>query len=118
MEYTDLGIDKKQIRDNTNTFQLFSGVTQVQLFSGVTQFQLFSGVTQFHQHFIARICTKVLYAAFLLLQFGFLIFWQKNIGEKAACKNVEEIDTCSDAILHPIKSVTWYSYVSQLHTLR
>jgi len=25
-------------------------------------------------------------AAFLKLQFGFVIFWQKNIGAKAACK--------------------------------
>jgi len=29
---------------------------------------------------------KVLWAAFLLLQFGFVIFWQKNIGTKAARK--------------------------------
>ena len=26
------------------------------------------------------------FAAFLYLQFGFVIFWQKNIGAKAACK--------------------------------
>ncbi len=31
-------------------------------------------------------CAKVLCAAFLLLQFGFLIFWRQNIGAKAACK--------------------------------
>jgi hypothetical protein len=28
----------------------------------------------------------VLFAAFLLLQFGFIIFWPKNISAKAACK--------------------------------
>jgi len=28
---------------------------------------------------------KVLFAAFLVLQFGFVIFWQKNISTKAAC---------------------------------
>jgi hypothetical protein len=30
--------------------------------------------------------TKVLYAAFMCLQFGFLIFWQKDCGAKAAHK--------------------------------
>jgi len=29
---------------------------------------------------------KVFFAAFLYLQFGFVIFWQKNIGSKAARK--------------------------------
>jgi hypothetical protein len=29
---------------------------------------------------------KVLCAFFLYIQFGFVIFWQKNIGAKAACK--------------------------------
>jgi len=29
---------------------------------------------------------KCFFAAFLLLPFGFAIFWQKNIGAKAACK--------------------------------
>jgi len=28
------------------------------------------------------LCTKVLCAAFLYLRFGFVIFWQKNIGAK------------------------------------
>jgi hypothetical protein len=31
-------------------------------------------------------CTKVFYAAFLCLQFGFVIFWQKDFGTKAAHK--------------------------------
>jgi len=31
-------------------------------------------------------CTEVFWAAFLLLQFGFVIFWQKSIGTKAARK--------------------------------
>jgi hypothetical protein len=30
--------------------------------------------------------SKVLYAAFMCLQFGFLIFWQKDFGAKAAHK--------------------------------
>ncbi len=33
--------------------------------------------------------TKVLYAAFMCLQFGFLIFWQKDFGAKAAHKMVK-----------------------------
>jgi len=35
----------------------------------------------------------VLSAAFLLLQFGFIIFWQKNIGKKAACKMLLTLTT-------------------------
>jgi len=31
-------------------------------------------------------CAKMLCAAFLYLQFDFVTFWQKKIGEKAACK--------------------------------
>jgi hypothetical protein len=31
-------------------------------------------------------CIKVLCAAFLYLQFDFVIFWRKNIDTKAACK--------------------------------
>jgi hypothetical protein len=31
-------------------------------------------------------CMKVFCAAFMCLQFGFLIFWQKDIGAKAAHK--------------------------------
>jgi len=31
-------------------------------------------------------CTKVFWAAFLWSQFGFEIFWRKNIGAKAAHK--------------------------------
>jgi hypothetical protein len=30
--------------------------------------------------------TKVLYAAFMCLQFGFLIFWRQDFGAKAAHK--------------------------------
>jgi len=36
---------------------------------------------------------KVLCAAFLLLQFGFVIFWQKNSGKKAACKMLMKLTT-------------------------
>jgi len=32
------------------------------------------------------VCTKVIFKAFLYLQFGFLNFWQNNISEKAAHK--------------------------------
>jgi len=38
-------------------------------------------------------CMKVLCAAFLLLQFGFVIFWQKNSGKKAACKMLMKLTT-------------------------
>ena len=34
----------------------------------------------------AVFCMKVLCAAFMCLQFGFVIFWQKEIDAKAACK--------------------------------
>ncbi len=37
--------------------------------------------------------SKVLCAAFLQLQFGFIIFWQKNIGAKAACKMLMKLTT-------------------------
>ncbi len=48
---------------------------------------------KFHQHFTSAFCMKVLCAAFLLLQFGFVIFWRKNIGAKAACKIVMKLTT-------------------------
>ncbi len=38
-------------------------------------------------------CTKVLWAAFLLFQFDFVIFCQKNIGEKAARKMLVKLTT-------------------------
>ncbi len=42
---------------------------------------------QFPQHFTSRFfCKKVFWAAFFNLQFGFIIFWQKNIGTKVAHK--------------------------------
>ncbi len=34
----------------------------------------------------APFCTKVLFSAFLYIHYGFEIFWQKNIGAKAARK--------------------------------
>jgi len=37
-------------------------------------------------------CTKVFCAAFLLLQFGYVIFWQKTIGSKSVFLNVGVID--------------------------
>jgi len=40
---------------------------------------------QFHLHLLSSFCwTKEFCAAFFFLQFGFLIFWQKNIGKNAA----------------------------------
>jgi hypothetical protein len=33
-------------------------------------------------------CTKVFCAAFMCLQFGFVIFWQKDFGAKAAHKTL------------------------------
>jgi len=48
-------------------------------------------------NFINILCppfwTKVLCTAFLQLQFGFVIFWQKNIGAKAACKLLMKLTT-------------------------
>ncbi len=37
--------------------------------------------------------SKVLCTPFVCLQFGFVIFWRKDLGAKAAHKNVGEIDT-------------------------
>ena len=51
------------------------------------QESFFATKCQFHQHFTSSFfCTKVFGAAFLCLQVGFVIFWQKKIGAKAACK--------------------------------
>jgi len=44
-------------------------------------------------------CTKVFYATNLSLKFGFVIFWQKNIGSKAARKMLMKLTTC-----HPLLS--------------
>jgi len=42
---------------------------------------------QFHQYFMSSfVCTKVFCTAFLCLQFGFVIFLQKNIGKKLLVK--------------------------------
>jgi hypothetical protein len=43
--------------------------------------------TQFHQHFTPKIFVrKCFLCSFTNLQFGFVIFWQKYISAKAACK--------------------------------
>jgi len=47
--------------------------------------QLFTGVN-FSSILWASLRAKVFFATFLLLQTGFVIFWRKNIGPKAACK--------------------------------
>jgi hypothetical protein len=44
--------------------------------------------------------TKVLYAAFMCLQFGFLIFWQKDFGAKAAHKMLVKLTPGPNAIKH------------------
>jgi len=36
-------------------------------------------------------CAKVFCAAFVYLQFGFEIFWQKNTGKKAALKTLMKL---------------------------
>ncbi len=42
--------------------------------------------SQFHQHFTPAFFVWKYSEAFLFLQFGFVIFWHKNIGAKAAGK--------------------------------
>jgi len=42
--------------------------------------------SQFHQFYAQIFRTKVLHSAFLLLRFGFVIFWQKDIGIKSSSK--------------------------------
>ncbi len=42
---------------------------------------------QFHQYFMSSFfCMKVFCVAFMCLQFGFVIFWRKGFGAKAAHK--------------------------------
>ena len=41
-------------------------------------------------------CTKVFFAAFLYLQFGFVIFWQKEIGAKDVHKILVKLTTSVD----------------------
>jgi len=45
----------------------------------------------FYEHFL---CTKVFGTAFLYLLFGFVDFWHKNIGAKAARKMLVKLTTC------------------------
>ncbi len=41
---------------------------------------------QFHQYFASSFFIACFCAAFMCLQFGFVIFWQKDFGAKAAHK--------------------------------
>ncbi len=41
---------------------------------------------QFHQHFTQKFFVQKCFMQFFELQFGFVIFWQKNIRAKSACK--------------------------------
>jgi hypothetical protein len=51
-------------------------------------------------------CMKVFCAAFMHLQFGFVIFWQKDFGAKSCSSNVGEIDT---RVLH----YTWLEMLAR-----
>jgi hypothetical protein len=55
----------------------------MQIFLGLC-FQIFH--CQFHNILQAAFHTKVLSAPFMCLQFGFVIFWWKDFGSKAAHK--------------------------------
>ncbi len=49
---------------------------------------------QFHQHFICIFFIQKCFSKFFSsLQFGFLIFWQKNIGKKATRKMLVKLTT-------------------------
>ncbi len=55
---------------------------------------LYKGQVSISPAFYKQIfCTKVFAAAFLYLQFGFVIFWQKNIGTKDASKMLVKLTT-------------------------
>jgi len=41
---------------------------------------------QFYQDCMNSFCAKVFGTALRCLQFGFVIFWEKDVGAKAACK--------------------------------
>jgi len=51
-------------------------------------FTLCAKIPKFYKQFF---CTKVFCADFIYLQFGFVIFLQKNIGAKAHCKMLVEL---------------------------
>jgi len=53
----------------------------------LTPFANFTNITVYEQLFH----TKVFCTAFLLLQFSFVIFWQKNISTKGACKMLAKL---------------------------
>ena len=54
------------------------------------------GVNQFHQQFTLEqlFHTKMFCAAILYLTFWFVIFWQKEIGKKAAHKMLVKLTIC------------------------
>jgi hypothetical protein len=43
--------------------------------------------------YVRLFCMEVLWAAFLKLKFGFVIFWQNNISAKATCKMLMKLTT-------------------------
>ncbi len=67
---------------NLSLMQLFLNVKRMRPFSYYVTFQV-SILSTFYQK---NFCTKVFRAAFLQLQFCFVIFWCKNICAKAALK--------------------------------
>ena len=49
---------------------------------------------QFHQYFKSCFfCMKVFWVLIIYIQFGFVIFWRKEIGTKAACKMLVRLKT-------------------------
>ncbi len=50
-------------------------------------------------------CTKMLWAAFLCLHFGYDIFWQQNIGAKAARKILMKLTTGFTISVNFFKSI-------------
>jgi len=53
--------------------------------------------------------TIEIFAPLLYLQFGFVIFWQKNIGSKTACKMLKRLATGANAVkkFTPIKGIPY-----------
>ncbi len=81
------------------------------------------GRCQFHQYFMSSVfCTKAFCAAFLCLQFGFVIFWRKDFGTKAAHKMLVKLTPVACIIIQAnvitiVKStiVNVYSTGHRLH---
>ncbi len=69
--------------------------------------------------YLSLICTTVFCEAFLQLQFGFVVFWRKNNGKKAACKMLMKLtteQTFSGRKMREIKETSGFLKVTQ-HSL-